>query len=174
MVRRFTAVELELRKIVFFPDCLWWGFNGLNSPPTVQNAFICFFSNLLRRRRCFFSFLTKILFYAVKNISTSIVLPCLWHGFMRSNSPGFCICRHPPENLRRTCRGVHFSRGNCMKDSSPPLNSSTHQFSSVQHEIKFQFSGKLQIRLFIICIWSPSFFWYLSCQIWHYRLLIEK
>jgi hypothetical protein len=38
-----------------------------------------------------------------------------------------------------------FSRGDALKDSSPPLNSSTHQFSDGLHELKFQFSGKLQM-----------------------------
>ena len=31
MVRRFTAVEMELQKKVVFTDCPGWGVNGLNA-----------------------------------------------------------------------------------------------------------------------------------------------
>ena len=66
-------------------------------------------------------------------------------GDTRANAPELL---HSPTSAGKSpanLPGSPFYRGDALKDSSPPLNSSAHQFSAGLHELKFQFSGKLQL-----------------------------
>jgi len=71
-------------------------------------------------------------------------------GDTRANAPGLLHSPTSAEKSPTSLPGSPFSRGDALKDSSPPLNLSAHQFSDGLHELKFQFSEKLQSCNFMI------------------------